>query len=91
MSATSDRVEAYAKALLEVARAEGHLAEVEDELFRFAADLRRRPTSCGMALTDPNLPARPPGRGGRGPARAQGARRPPRRSVLAVVVVGPGR
>ena len=32
----SSRIEAYANALLEVARAEGHLAEVEDELFRFA-------------------------------------------------------
>jgi F-type H+-transporting ATPase subunit delta len=49
------RVEAYAHALLEVARAEGHLADVEDELFRFARtfdasdDLR-------MALGDPLLP-----------------------------------
>jgi F-type H+-transporting ATPase subunit delta len=51
-----DRTEAYAKALLEVARAEGVLGEVEDDLFRFARvfegtdDLR-------MALTDPSLPA----------------------------------
>ena len=45
MSETSDRVESYAKAFLEVARTEGHLAEVEDELFRFGA--RTRPTSCG--------------------------------------------
>ena len=51
----SDRIEAYAKALLEVARAEGVLGEVEDDLFRFARvfegndDLR-------MALTDPALP-----------------------------------
>ena len=51
-----DRTEAYAKALLEVARAEGMLGEVEDDLFRFARvfegtdDLR-------MALTDPSLPA----------------------------------
>jgi F-type H+-transporting ATPase subunit delta len=51
----SDRIEAYAKALLEVARAEGRLGEVEDDLFRFARvfegndDLR-------MALTDPSLP-----------------------------------
>jgi len=36
VSNTSDRVESYAQAFLEVARAEGHLAEVEDELFRFA-------------------------------------------------------
>ena len=33
-------IEAYAEALLEVARAEGHLAEVEDELFRFARVVR---------------------------------------------------
>ena len=33
MSETSDRIESYAKAFLEVARTEGHLAEVEDELF----------------------------------------------------------
>jgi F-type H+-transporting ATPase subunit delta len=54
--AESSRIEAYARALLEVARAEGHLAEVEDELFRFARtfdgsdDLR-------MALSNPSLPA----------------------------------
>ena len=53
--AEADRIEAYAKALLEVARAEGMLGEVEDDLFRFARvfegndDLR-------MALTDPSLP-----------------------------------
>jgi F-type H+-transporting ATPase subunit delta len=50
-----DRIQAYATALLEVARAEGMLGEVEDDLFRFARvfegndDLR-------MALTDPALP-----------------------------------
>lgn len=51
-----DRVQAYANAFLEVARAEGHLTDIEDELYRFARvyagsdDLR-------MALTDPTLPA----------------------------------
>jgi F-type H+-transporting ATPase subunit delta len=56
MAEPSDRVEAYAKATLEVARTEGMLGEVEDDLFRFARvfegsdDLR-------MALTDPLLPA----------------------------------
>jgi F-type H+-transporting ATPase subunit delta len=50
------RIEAYARAMLDVAHAEGMLAEVEDELFRFARtvdgsdDLR-------MALSDPSLPA----------------------------------
>jgi F-type H+-transporting ATPase subunit delta len=49
------KTEAYARALLEVARAEGHLAAVEDDVFRLARtyegsdDLR-------MALTDPQLP-----------------------------------
>ncbi len=52
----SDRVEAYANAFLEVARAEGYLTYIEDELYRFARafesfdDLR-------MALTDQALPA----------------------------------
>jgi F-type H+-transporting ATPase subunit delta len=56
MAQPSDRVEAYARAALEVARAEGMLGEVEDDLFRFARvfegsdDLR-------TALTDPSLPA----------------------------------
>ena len=32
----ADRVDAYAQALLDIVVAEGHLDEVEDELFRFA-------------------------------------------------------
>lgn len=55
MAGTS-RVEAYANALLEVARVEGHLAEVEDELFRFARTLEGS-DELRMALTDPALPA----------------------------------
>jgi F-type H+-transporting ATPase subunit delta len=52
---TSDRAEAYAQAMLQVARVSGQLSAVEDDLFRFARtfdgsdDLR-------MALTDPQLP-----------------------------------
>lgn len=52
----SDRVAAYANAFLAVARAEGYLTDIEDELYRFARafesfdDLR-------MALTDQGLPA----------------------------------
>ncbi len=50
------RIEGYAKALFEVARAEGTLDEVEDELFRFArtlegSDLLRE------KLTDELIPA----------------------------------
>ena len=41
----TNRIDAYAEALFEVARAEGILGEVEDELFRFARVLEA-PTSC---------------------------------------------
>jgi F-type H+-transporting ATPase subunit delta len=50
------RVEAYAHAFLEIARAEGHLREVEDDLFRFARSFEGS-DSLRMALTDPALPA----------------------------------
>lgn len=50
------RIEAYARALLEVARAEGRLAEVEDELFRFARTFDGS-DELRMALSDPALPA----------------------------------
>jgi len=52
----SSRIEAYANALLEVARAEGHLAEVEDELFRFARTFEGN-DELRMALSDRTLPA----------------------------------
>ena len=55
MSST-DRVDAYAEALLLVARAEGPLTEIEDELFRFARILEGS-DELRMALTDPQLPA----------------------------------
>ena len=51
----STRVEAYANALLEVSRVEGHLAEVEDELFRFARTFEGS-DELRSALTDPMLP-----------------------------------
>src|SRR6185436_18116677 len=54
--AESSRIEAYARALLEVARAEGRLAEVEDELFRFARTFEGS-DDLRMALSDPALPA----------------------------------
>jgi F-type H+-transporting ATPase subunit delta len=54
--AESPRIEAYANALLEVARAEGHLAEVEDELFRFARTFEGN-DDLRMALSDRTLPA----------------------------------
>jgi F-type H+-transporting ATPase subunit delta len=54
--AETSRIEAYANAMLEVARVEGHLAEVEDELFRFARTLDGS-DDLRMALSDPALPA----------------------------------
>jgi F-type H+-transporting ATPase subunit delta len=40
---TDTRLDAYANALFEVARAEGSVGEVEDELFRFARTLAAEP------------------------------------------------
>jgi len=51
----SERDEAYANAILEVARAEGRLADVEDDLFRFARVLSGSDELL-VALTDPTLP-----------------------------------
>ncbi|MGZ8752106.1 MAG: ATP synthase F1 subunit delta [Acidimicrobiia bacterium] len=51
-----ERIDAYANALLEVARAEGHLAGVEDDLFRFARVFEGS-DELRLALTDPQLPA----------------------------------
>ena len=58
MSARSEggRVDAYADALLEVAKAEGVLEQVEDDLFRFARAFEGS-DELRMALTDPALPA----------------------------------
>lgn len=51
----SDRIPAYANALFSVARAEGTLGEVEDELFRFAQTLEGS-DELRSALTDPHIP-----------------------------------
>lgn len=52
----TDRIDAYANALFEVARAEGSAAEVEDELFRFARTLDGS-DELRSALTDQRIPA----------------------------------
>jgi F-type H+-transporting ATPase subunit delta len=49
------RIEGYARALFEVARAEGTLDEVEDELFRFARSYESS-DALRTALTDEHLP-----------------------------------
>jgi F-type H+-transporting ATPase subunit delta len=52
---STPRVEAYAHALLEVSRAEGHMADIQDELFRFARTFEGS-DELRTALTDPGLP-----------------------------------
>lgn len=53
---SDERIDGYARALFEIARAEGTLDEVEDELFRFARSFE---TSDALrnALTDEMIPA----------------------------------
>lgn len=51
-----DRTLAYADALFGVARAEGTLGEVEDELFRFSQTLQGN-DELRDALTNPSIPA----------------------------------
>jgi F-type H+-transporting ATPase subunit delta len=51
-----DRTLAYAEALFAVARAEGNLDEVDDELFRFSQTLQGN-DDLRDALTDANIPA----------------------------------
>ncbi len=50
-----ERIKAYASALFEVARAEGSIASVEDELFRFSRILQGS-DELRTTLTDPALP-----------------------------------
>jgi F-type H+-transporting ATPase subunit delta len=52
----AERVDTYARALLQIAQAEGHLTEVEDELFRFARVVEGN-DELRMALSDRALPA----------------------------------
>ena len=49
-------IEGYARALFEIARAEGNLDEVEDELFRFARSYESS-DALRAALTDDMVPA----------------------------------
>ena len=53
---SDERIQGYARGLFEVARAEGTLDEVEDELFRFARSYESN-DSLRMALTDEQIPA----------------------------------
>jgi F-type H+-transporting ATPase subunit delta len=84
---TDERSHAYAEALLAVARSEGSLAEVEDELFRFARLLEGN-DDLRTTLTDAALPV----------SRRQqivedllGGRANPTTTALVSMVVGTGR
>jgi F-type H+-transporting ATPase subunit delta len=84
---SDERTNAYAEALLAVARSEGNLAEVEDELFRFARLLDAN-DELRTTLTDAQLPA----------SRRQqivedllGGRANPVTTALVSMVVGAGR
>ena len=77
----ADRIDVYAQALLEIAQAEGHLDEVEDELFRFARIVEGN-DELRDALADPGHPGRAGASDRRGPAREPGAARSRRALVV---------
>ena len=84
---TDSRIDGYARALFEIARAEGSLDEVEDELFRFARSYENS-DALRNALTDDMIPA----------AKRQaivedllGGRATPTTTQLVSLVVGSGR
>jgi len=84
---SNERIEGYASALFEVARAEGTLDDVEDELFRFARSFESN-DQLRNSLTDELIPA----------ARRQaivedllGERATPTTVQLISMVVGSGR
>ena len=85
--ACDDRIDGYARGLFELARAEGTLDEVEDELFRFARSYESS-EQLRSALTDELVPA----------ARRQsivedllGGKATPTTTQLVSLVVGSGR
>jgi F-type H+-transporting ATPase subunit delta len=55
MTTARERNEAYAQGLLDVARGEGPLADIEDDLFRFARTVQSS-DDLRMSLSDPKLP-----------------------------------
>ena len=53
---SDDRIEGYARGLFEIARAEGSIGAVEDELYRFARSFENS-DALRSALTDEQIPA----------------------------------
>lgn len=52
----SERTQIYAQSLVDIARVEGRLSDVEDELFAFARAVQGN-DELRLVLTDPNIPA----------------------------------
>ena len=71
LMADAERVASYAQAMFEVARAEGNLDEVEDELFRFARVLEGN-DELRDTLDERHRPGLPPPADRRGAARRAG-------------------
>jgi F-type H+-transporting ATPase subunit delta len=84
---SQERVQAYADSFLEVARAEGNLAGVEDDLFRFARTFEGN-EPLRLALTDP---AMPPARRIAVVEELMGGKALPTSTALASFVVAAGR
>jgi F-type H+-transporting ATPase subunit delta len=85
--ADESRIDGYARALFEVARAEGTLDEVEDELFRFARSYESS-DELRNALSDEQIPA------GKRQAIVEdllGGKATPTTTQLVSMVVGSGR
>ena len=82
-----DRIDGYATALFEVARVEGSLGEVEDELFRFGRLLEGN-DELRAVLTDESVPAE---RRRGVVAELLGPRASPVTTNLVALVVGAGR
>lgn len=87
MTEPKERVQAYADSFLEVARAEGNLAGVEDDLFRFARTFEGN-EPLRLALTDPSLP---PARRIAVVEELMGGKALPTSTALASFVVAAGR
>ena len=84
---TSARAEGYADAALAVARAEGQLDAIEDDLFRFARTFEGS-DDLRMALTDPAMPA---ARRIAVVEQLMGGRALPASTALVSAIVGAGR
>jgi F-type H+-transporting ATPase subunit delta len=83
----TQRTDAYADAVLAVARAEGQLVAIEDDLFRFSRTLEGN-DALRTALTDPALPA---SRRIAVVEELMGGKALPASTSLVVAIVGAGR